>query len=46
MNDNAKVMFEWAVKNNTSNNAAIEALSNVNTLLGFDANHNSLLIEV
>lgn len=46
MNDNAKVMFEWAIKNNPSNNAAIAALSNINTLLGYEANHNSLLLEV
>jgi hypothetical protein len=39
-------MFEWAIKNNPSNNAAIAALSNVNTLLGYEANHNSLLLEV
>lgn len=44
--DNAKVMFEWAVKNDPNNQTAIESLAEINALLGFEATHNTLLTEV
>ncbi len=44
-NEYAKVMFEWGVKNNPFNKDAVEFLSKVNTLLGFDENHSSLVRE-
>ncbi|MCX7612560.1 MAG: hypothetical protein N2043_13340, partial [Ignavibacterium sp.] len=39
----AKTMFEWAVKNNSNNLSALNALQEVNQKLGLDLNHNSLL---
>jgi len=39
----AKVMFEWAVKNDSQNQQAINSLQNVNEILGFEINHNSLM---
>lgn len=41
--DAAKTMFEWAVKNDYQNQQAINSLQNVNEILGFEINHNSLL---
>lgn len=41
--DNAKVMYEWSVRNDESNKAAREALANVNELLGYEINHTSLV---
>ncbi|MGD8777576.1 MAG: tetratricopeptide repeat protein [Ignavibacteria bacterium] len=38
----AKVMFEWAVKNGPENKAAIENLKKINELLGYELTHNSL----
>lgn len=48
-NDNseaAKTMFEWAVKNDENNQNAVEALTKVNSLLGLELSHNTLLLEV
>ncbi|MCX7875603.1 MAG: glycosyltransferase [Melioribacteraceae bacterium] len=39
----AKTMFEWAIKNDESNEKAIDALKIVNEILGFETNHNSLM---
>jgi GT2 family glycosyltransferase/glycosyltransferase involved in cell wall biosynthesis len=39
----AKTMFEWAIKNNSDNKSAINALREVNQKLDLDVNHNSLL---
>ncbi|MDP3682492.1 MAG: tetratricopeptide repeat protein, partial [Ignavibacteria bacterium] len=44
MNNEAKTMFEWAVKNNPENQTAVNALSKANRKMGFAANHNSLVI--
>lgn len=41
-NEQAKIMFEWAVKNNPGNLKAVEALKSVNTALSIPENHNSL----
>ncbi|MFH0734107.1 MAG: tetratricopeptide repeat protein [bacterium] len=41
----AKTMFEWAVKNDENNKQALEALSSINIVLGFDEKHNSLFLE-
>jgi len=38
----AKIMFEWAVKNDPSNNSAKTALEKVNELLGYELSHSSL----
>ncbi len=38
----AKIMFEWAVKNDPNNTSAVDALANVNNLLGYELNHSSL----
>ena len=38
----AKVMFEWGVKNNPENQIAIKSLSKVNKDLGLNENHSSL----
>ncbi|MGK9477099.1 glycosyltransferase [Melioribacter sp. OK-6-Me] len=38
----AKVMFEWAVKNDPNNTSAVDALANVNNLLGYELNHSTL----
>ena len=35
----AKVMFEWAVKNDPENTSSIETLKNINFVLGFPDNH-------
>ncbi len=43
--DESKVMFEWAVKNNAQNDFAVKGLNKINQKLGFEQNHNSLLIE-
>jgi glycosyltransferase involved in cell wall biosynthesis/GT2 family glycosyltransferase len=43
--DNAKIMFEWGVKNDPNNSAAIQSLSRVNEILGLEINHNSLMVE-
>lgn len=40
--DNAKEMIEWAVKNDQTNKIAINRLAEVNELLGYSPNHNSL----
>jgi tetratricopeptide (TPR) repeat protein len=40
--DNAKTMLEWAVKNDQTNEVAINRLGEVNQLLGFSFKHNSL----
>ena len=40
--ENAKTMYEWAVKNDPNNKSAIEALKNVNVELGFEPAHTSL----
>lgn len=45
-NENAKTMFEWAVKNDPNNKAAQESLAMINGILGFEETHNSLSIEV
>jgi GT2 family glycosyltransferase/glycosyltransferase involved in cell wall biosynthesis len=42
LNENAKTMFEWAVKNDPSNKNALELLCRVNLSLGFEEYHNSL----
>lgn len=39
----AKTMFEWSVKNDQNNEQAINALKNVNEILGLEINHNSLM---
>jgi Tfp pilus assembly protein PilF len=39
---NAKTMFEWAVKNNPENKFAVSGLEKSNTNLGLDADHNTL----
>jgi TolA-binding protein len=39
----AKTMFEWAIKNNVKNDSALNALREINSKLGLDINHNSLL---
>ncbi len=41
----AKAMFEWAVKNDESDPKAKEALASINSILGFDEDHNSLFTE-
>jgi tetratricopeptide (TPR) repeat protein len=38
----AKVMFEWGVKNNPENQIALTSLSKINRELGLNENHNSL----
>lgn len=40
--ENAKVMYEWGVKNNPENSIAVEALQKANVLLGLEKFHNSL----
>ncbi|MEW5844078.1 MAG: glycosyltransferase [Bacteroidota bacterium] len=42
MYDNAKIMFEWAVKNNPQNLTAISSLAKVNELLGYSVSHISI----
>jgi Tfp pilus assembly protein PilF len=43
--ENAKAMFEWAVKYNKEHLGARNALENINLHLGLAPNHNSLLTE-
>ncbi len=38
----AKIMFEWAVKNNANNGFAVEGLKKVNRAIGIAEDHNSL----
>ena len=40
----AKVMFEWAVKNDSDKLFAVERLKKINLHLGYEEAHNSLLI--
>lgn len=40
--ENAKMMYEWGVKNNPENSIAVEALQKANVLLGLEKFHNSL----
>ncbi|MCL6098899.1 MAG: glycosyltransferase [Bacteroidetes bacterium] len=42
MYDNAKIMFEWAVKNNPQNLTAVSSLAKVNELLGYSVDHVSV----
>ena len=42
MYDNAKIMFEWAVKNDSNNLAAVSSLAKVNELLGYNVHHVSV----
>lgn len=44
--ENAKTMLEWAVKNDQSNQLAKDRLSEVNQLLGFAEDHNTLFEDV
>lgn len=44
-NEAAKTMFEWAVKNDPGHQTAIASLSEVNSILGLEATHNTLLLE-
>ncbi len=41
----SKTMFEWAVKNDPDSEAAREGLAQTNVALGFDREHNALLLE-
>lgn len=41
--ENAKVMYEWALKNDPQNIEAAQKLSNVNEFLGYEINHTSLV---
>jgi len=41
--DKAKIMFEWGVKNNPDNTDAVESLNKLNTFLGLEVSHNSLV---
>ncbi len=45
MGDEAKVMFEWAAKNEPENSTAVSSLESINLVLGYPKEHNSLLIE-
>ena len=40
----AKVMFEWAAKNNPLNYFAVLGLAKVNEVLGYEEDHNSLYL--
>ena len=42
MYDNAKIMFEWAVKNDSNNLNALSSLAKVNELLGYSVSHISI----
>jgi len=42
MYEQSKAMFEWAIKNNSKNINALEALKSVNEILAFPSEHNSL----
>ncbi|MBI1938134.1 MAG: FkbM family methyltransferase [Ignavibacteriales bacterium] len=41
--ENAKAMYEWALKNDPQNLEAQQKLSSVNELLGYEINHTSLV---
>ncbi len=45
LEENAKVMFEWAVKNNRSHPGAKNALAEINVKLGYAEDDNSLLAD-
>jgi len=45
MAQEAKTMFEWAVKNNPENQAALDSLAKANTMLGYSPKHNSLALK-
>ncbi len=42
MHNESKTMYEWAVKNDSLNNFAMNGLTKVNAALGLENNHNSL----
>lgn len=42
--EEAKTMYEWAIKNNPGNLFAISGLSKVNKDLGLEATHNNLVL--
>lgn len=42
MDNESKMMFEWGVKNDPNNQAAVEGLIKINTQLGLDPTHSSL----
>ncbi len=42
MFEQSKTMIEWAIKNNTNNQMAIDALKSVNEVLSLPENHNTL----
>jgi tetratricopeptide (TPR) repeat protein len=42
--EEAKTMFEWAIKNNPGNLFAVSGLAKVNRDLGLEANHNNLVL--
>ena len=42
--EEAKTMFEWAIKNNPGNLFALSGLAKVNRDLGLEANHNNLVL--
>ena len=42
--EEAKTMFEWAIKNNPGNLFAVSGLAKVNKDLGLEANHNNLVL--
>jgi len=42
MYEESKTMFEWAVKNDSSNTKALEGLKKINTILKLEEEHNSL----
>ena len=46
MFEESKTMIEWAVKNNSENTKALEALKSVNEVLSLPENHNSLFEKV
>ena len=42
--EEAKTMFEWAIKNNPGNLFAVSGLAKVNRDLGLEESHNNLLV--
>jgi tetratricopeptide (TPR) repeat protein len=42
--EEAKTMFEWAIKNNPGNLFAVSGLAKVNRDLGLEENHNNLVL--
>ncbi|MDP1995334.1 MAG: hypothetical protein Q8K40_08835, partial [Ignavibacteria bacterium] len=40
--EEAKTMYEWAVKNDPNNQIALKGLNKINEVLGMERNHNSL----